>query len=111
MIGENLSGASADVQPGASWILLTVYGEVLLNELNLFDVRVFNPHTPSNRHTDPQTVYRKHEQQKKQAYEQRNCEIEHASPGMFSISCQSLLPNVHGFQVRTRSQRGSTTEH
>ena len=38
-----------------------------------------HPHAPSNRHTDLQTVYRKHEQQKKRAYEQRTREIEHAS--------------------------------
>ena len=62
--GENLTGASANVQPGARLDIAAngVWGGSF--ERTHFDVRVFNPHAPSNRHTDPQTVYRKHEQQK-----------------------------------------------
>ena len=77
--GENLSGASANAQPGARLDIAAngVWGGSF--ERTYFDVRVFNPHAPSNRHTDPQTVYRKHEQSKKRAYEQRIREIEHAS--------------------------------
>ena len=77
--GENLTGASANAQPGARLDIAAngVWGGSF--ERTYFDVRVFNPHAPSNRHTDPQTVYRKHEQQKKRAYEQRIREIEHAS--------------------------------
>ena len=37
-----------------------------------FNVRVFNPHVPSNRHW-------KYEQIKKKTYEQRICEVEHSS--------------------------------
>ena len=44
-----------------------------------FDVRVFNPHAPLNRHTQLSSCYRKHEQMKKRAYEQRIREVEHAS--------------------------------
>ena len=43
-----------------------------------FDVRVFNPHAPSNRHS-LSSYYRKHEQIKKRAYEQRIRQVEHAS--------------------------------
>ncbi len=41
------------------------------------DVQVFNPHAPSNRHSN---CYRKHEQEKKRQYyyEQRVREVEHA---------------------------------
>jgi len=44
-----------------------------------FDVRVFNPRTPSNRNQAPAAVYRKHELEKKQAYQQRIQEVEHSS--------------------------------
>ena len=44
-----------------------------------FDVRVFNPFAPSNRLQSLSAVYRKHENLKKRAYQQRVCEVEHAS--------------------------------
>ena len=44
-----------------------------------FDVRVFNPHAPSNKNQMPSAYYRKHEKEKKRAYEQRICEVEHSS--------------------------------
>ena len=75
--GENLAGASANIQPGARLDIAAngVWGGSF--ERTYFDVRVFNPHAASNlRHTDPQTVYRKHE---KRAYEQRILDIEQAS--------------------------------
>ena len=77
--GENLAGASANIQPGARLDIAAngVWGGS--SERTYFDVRVFNPHAASNRHTDPQTVYRKHEQIKKRAYEQRILNIEQAS--------------------------------
>ncbi len=40
---------------------------------------LFNPITPSNRNLPPSTAYRKHEREKKRAYEQRVREIEHSS--------------------------------
>ena len=47
-------------------------------EKAFFDVRVFNPYAPSNRQPLA-TCYRKHENIKKRAYEQRVREIEHSS--------------------------------
>ena len=47
-------------------------------ERAFFDVRVFNPYAPSNRQALA-TCYRKHENIKKRAYEQRVREIEHSS--------------------------------
>ena len=45
-------------------------------ECTFFDVRVFNPHAPSNRHPH---CYRKHKLEKKRQYEQRVREVEHTS--------------------------------
>ena len=54
-----------------------VSGEDDMSKL-FFDVRVFNPHAPSN--GQPLAAcYRKHENSKKRAYEQRVREIEHGS--------------------------------
>ena len=68
---EELTGATANSQAGARLDIAAngVWGGT--SELTYFDVRVFNPHAPSNRYTDLQSVYRKHEQIKKRAYEQR----------------------------------------
>ena len=45
-------------------------------ERTYIDVRVFNPHAPSNRHSN---CYRKHELEKRRQYEQRIREVEHAT--------------------------------
>ena len=52
------------------------------------DVRVFNPHAPSNRNTSLSNSYRKHEAEKKRAYEQWVLEVEHSSftPLVFSAT-------------------------
>jgi len=77
--GEHLRGASANTQDGAR---LDIAANGLWggrSERTYFDVRVFNPHAPSNCHTNPSACYRKHEKVKKRAYEQRILEIEHSS--------------------------------
>ena len=53
-----------------------------------FDVRVFNPHTQSYQNTSLSQCYRKNEQEKKRAYDQRVREIEHGSfsPLIFSTT-------------------------
>ena len=48
-------------------------------ERAFFDVRVFNPHAPSNRRLRLSSCYRSHENAKKRAYEQRIREVEHGS--------------------------------
>ena len=55
---------------------------------SFLDVRVFNPYAPSNRNTTIEKCFKKHEQEKKRAYEQRILDIEHASftPLVFSAS-------------------------
>ena len=53
-----------------------------------FDVRVFNPYAPSHRGTTLVQCYRRNEQEKKRAYEERVREVEHGSfsPLIFSTS-------------------------
>ena len=57
-------------------------------ETSFVDVRVFNTHAPSNRNTSISNCYRRHEAEKKRAYEQRIHEVEHSSftPLVFSAS-------------------------
>ena len=53
-----------------------------------FDVRILNPNTPSYRATQMSACYRRHEREKRRAYEQRVLEIEQGSftPLVFSTS-------------------------
>ena len=44
-----------------------------------FDVRVFNPFAPSNRNQQPAAVFRKHELEKKRAYQQQVQDVEQSS--------------------------------
>ena len=55
-------------------------------EKTFLDVRVFNPHAPSNSNTSINNCYRKHEKEKKRAYEQRILEVEHASFTLIVLS-------------------------
>ena len=84
--GEALSGTSAITEDGAR---LDVAADGFWGgpfERAFFDVRVFNPHAPSNRQSlNP--CYRKHENIKKRAYEQRIREVEH---GTFTPLVMSL---------------------
>ena len=76
---ETLIGATTNHQDGARLEIAanSFWGGTY--ERTFFDVRVFNFHAPSNRHTTISSCYRKHEQIKKRAYEQRCREVEHAS--------------------------------
>jgi hypothetical protein len=44
-----------------------------------FDVRVFNSHAPSNRKSSTAACYRKHELEKRRAYERRIIDVEHGT--------------------------------
>ena len=76
---DQLSGATANSQDGARLDVSAngVWGGRF--EKTFFDVRVFNPHAPSNKNLTPSACYRKHEKEKKRAYEQRIREVEHSS--------------------------------
>ena len=88
--GEVLSGSSSNTQDGARL-------DIAVNgfwggrfERTFLDVRVFNPHAPSNRHP---RCYRKHELEKKRQYEQRVREIEHASFTPLVLSATGGMAN------------------
>ena len=57
-------------------------------ERTYLDVRVFNPHAPTNRNSSISNCYRKHEAEKKRVYEQRIREVEHSTftPLVFSAT-------------------------
>ena len=76
--GEILNGASAITEDGARLDIAANGFWGGRHERAYFDVRVFNPLAPSNRQPSA-ACYRKHENIKKRAYEQRVREIEHGS--------------------------------
>ena len=51
------------------------------------DIRVFNPHAPSNLSSQISSTYRRHERKKRQKYDQRVREIEHVSFVPFVMAC------------------------
>ena len=103
-----LTGSTANSQAGARLDIAAngVWGGIF--EKTYFDVRVFNPHAPSNRHTNPQSTYRKHEQIKKRAYEQQVREIEHATFSPLVLSATgSLAREATTFYKRLASMLAS----
>ena len=85
--GESLSGSSANTEDGARLDVAAggFWGRKF--ELAFFDVRVFNPHAPSNQTSQIASSYRRYENEKRRVYEQRVREIEHASFTPFVLSC------------------------
>ena len=79
LTGEVLSEPSSIGQYGARLDIAASGCWGGRHERTYFDVRVFNPHAPSNRSANLSSCYRKHERIKKNAYEQRIREVEHAS--------------------------------
>ena len=76
---DQLNGATANRQDGARLDVSAngVWGGRF--QKTYFDVRVFNPLAPSNRNQAPAAVFRKHEQEKKRAYQQRVQDVEQSS--------------------------------
>ena len=76
---EQLHGASSITEDGARLNIAAngFWGSRF--ERAYFDVRVFNPLTPSNRQQNLASTYKKHERSKIRGYEQRVREIEHGS--------------------------------
>ena len=99
--GETLTGTSAISGDGAR---LDVAANGFWGgrfERAYFDVRIFNPHAPSNRQQCLASTYRKHERIKIRAYEQRVREVEH---GSFTPLVMSL---TGGCGNQTSATRGS----
>ncbi len=76
---NQLNGASANRQDGARLDVSAngVWGG--RHQKTYFDVGVFNPLAPSNRNQSLPAVFRKHEKEKKRAYQQRIQDVEHSS--------------------------------
>ena len=90
---QQLTGATANAQDGARLDISAngVWGGKY--EKTYFDVRVFNPHAPSNRNVTLSACYRNHEREKKQAYEQRIREVEHSSFNPLVLAATGSLGN------------------
>ena len=86
--GEALNGNSAITEDGARLDIAANGFWGGRHERAYFDVRVFNPHAPSNRQQNLASTYRKHERVKIRGYEQRVREVEHGSftPLVMSLS-------------------------
>ena len=74
-----LSRASANQEDGARLDVAAngIWGGRY--EKTYLDVRIVNPHAPSNRNQGQIAMYKKHEREKKKAYEQRVREVEHST--------------------------------
>ena len=55
---------------------------------SFFDIRIFNPHAPTNKKSSLSSIYKCHENMKKRAYAQRIVDVEHSSftPVVLSVS-------------------------
>ena len=81
-------------------------------ERTFLDVRVFNPYAPSNRQTTIDKCFRKHEMEKKRAYEQRVREIEHASFTPLVLSASGgLAKEATNFYKRLASKLAEKWDH
>ena len=112
VIEEGLTGATANTQDGACLDIAAngVWGGTF--ERTYFDVRVFNPHAPSNRLTLLTSCYKKHEREKKRAYEQRIREIEHATFTPLVLAATVGLANeANVFYKRLASKLASKWDH
>ena len=91
--GEHLSNATAITDDGARLDIAASGFWGGRFECGFFDVRIFNPYAPSNRQPIT-TCYRKHENTKKRAYEQRVREIEHGTFTPLVLSATGGLGNA-----------------
>ncbi|MDA8002156.1 MAG: reverse transcriptase domain-containing protein, partial [Alphaproteobacteria bacterium] len=79
MTGEAMTHRSANVEDGARLDVAVQGFWGGRFEKAFLDIRVFNPSARSNRQAPLQSVYRRHELEKKRQYEQRIREVEHAT--------------------------------
>ena len=79
MTGEAMTHRSANVEDGARLDVAVQGFWGGRFEKAFLDIRIFNPSARSNRQAPLQSVYRRHELEKKRQYEQRIREVEHAT--------------------------------
>ena len=84
--GEQLSLLSANSDGNARLDVAATNFWYSNNQRSFFDIRVFNPLASSNRASSANSVYQKHEREKRRGYEQRVREIENGcfSPLVFN---------------------------
>ena len=94
--GETLTGASAITEDGARLDIAAngFWGGGGRFEWVYFDVRIFNPHAPSNRQQCLASTYKKHERAKIRAYEQQVREVERGSFTTFVMSLSGGCANA-----------------
>ena len=100
--GESLSSSSATREENARLTDVGVNGFWGGRfERAYIDVRVFNPHAPSNLSSQISSTYRRHECEKRLKYDQRVREVEHASFVPFVLSCTGGIgPSANVFLKR-----------
>ena len=76
--GEKFTSASAIIDDGARLDIAADGFWGSQHEWAFFDIRIFNPFAPSN-NRPIRACYRKHENQKRRAYNQRVVVVEHGS--------------------------------
>ena len=91
---ETLRGASAITEDGARLDIAANGFWDGCFEKAYFDVRIFNPHAPSNRQQCLAGTYRKYDRIKIRAYEQRVREVEHGSFTALVISLSGGCGNA-----------------
>ena len=79
LTGEALAHRTSNVSEGARLDVSVNGFWGGRHEKTFLDVRVFNPHAPSNKNSSISNCYKKHENEKKRAYEQQIRNIEHSS--------------------------------
>ena len=79
LTGEALAHRASNVSEGARLDVSVNGFWGGRHEKTFLDVRVFNPHAPSNKNSSISNCYKRHENEKKRAYEQRITNIEHSS--------------------------------
>ena len=90
---ETMHLSSANTEDGARLDIAADGFWGCSSQRTFFDVRVFNPHAPSNNMNTSSSCYRKHELAKKRAYSQRIREIEHSSFTPLILSATGGLAN------------------
>ena len=88
LLEEVLMSRSASIEDYVRLnIAVNGFWEELRFERALFDVRIFNPHTPSNHNALVATTYRWHKREKRLQYEERFQEVERSSFVPFVLLC------------------------
>ena len=72
-----MTGVTSNIQDGARLDVAASAFWESRHERAYFEVRVFNPHAPTNRQTQLSTCYQQHKAAKRRAYDQRVREVKH----------------------------------